>query len=148
MRSRADFNHYKNYEQLPSDKYKFLDADELFVQKVPAQLENLLPFIGKLHIFLAEQRRIFLPGWFDIDHDENEDWHLLALVTDTEAQLENLTKTLRTWGNDLIEPARPLFIIGSSIERLRNQKEQKRMLYDWFQEDTVKILRPDASDGE
>ena len=148
MRSRADFNHYKNYEQLPSDKFKFLDADELFVKKVSGNPEDLLPFIGKLHIFLMEQRRIFLPGWFDIDHDENEDWHLLAFVTDTEKELENLTITLRKWGHDLIEPANPLFIIGSSIERLRNQKEQKRTIYDWFQEETIRIMRPDAPDGE
>ena len=146
LRSRADFNHYKNYQQLPSDKFKFLDSDQLFVKKVPAsgRLEDLLPFIGKLHIFLLEQRRIFLPGFFDIDHDENEDWHLLALVTDNEEQLENLTRTLRTWGNDLINPANPLYIIGTSIERLRNQREQKRTIYDWFDEETVRILRPDV----
>jgi hypothetical protein len=148
LRSRADFNHYKDYEQFESDKYKFLDSDQLFVQKVPDKIENILPFIGKLHIFLTEQRRIFLPGWFDIDHDENEDWHLLCFVTDTERQLENLTAVLQRWGHDLIDPVNPLFIIGSSIERLRNQKEQKRTIYDWFQEETVRILRPDAPDGE
>ena len=90
LRARADFNHYKNYPQLESDKYKFLDADRLFVQKVRGEPEELLPFIGKLHIFLTEQRRIFLPGWFDIDHDQNEDWILLALVTDTEPELESV----------------------------------------------------------
>ena len=150
LRSRADFNHYKNYEQLDSDKYKFLDADRLFVQKVwnPNNPEDLLPFIGKLHIFLTEQRRIFLPGWFDIDHDENEDWILLAFVTDTESQLDALTKTFRQWGHDLIDPANPLYSLGSSIERLRNQREQKRMLYDWFQEEAIRIMRPDAPDGE
>lgn len=148
LRSRADFNHYKNYEQLPSDKFKFLDADELFVKKFSGSPEELLPFIGKLHIFLMEQRRIFLPGWFDIDHDENEDWHLLAFVTDSEEQLENLTITLRKWGHDLIDPANPLFILGTSIERLRNQKEQKRNMYDWFQEEAVRIMRPDGEDGE
>ena len=148
LRSRADFNHYKNYEQLPSDKFKFLDADELFVKKATGNPQELPPFIGKLHIFLMEQRRIFLPGWFDIDHDENEDWHLLAFVTDTEEQLESLTFTLRKWGHDLIDPANPLFILGTSIERLRNQKEQKRTLYDWFQEETVRIMRPDGEDGE
>ena len=148
LRSRADFNHYKDYEQLPSDKFKFLDADRLFVKKVNCSHEELLPFIGKLHIFMTEQRRIFLPGWFDIDHDENEDWNLLAFITDTESELESLTSTLRKWGHDLIDPVNPLFIIGSSIERLRNQKEQKRTIYDWFQEETIRILRPDAPDGE
>lgn len=148
LRARADFNHYKDYPQLESDRYRFLDADRLFVQKVRGQPEELLPFIGKLHIFLTEQRRIFLPGWFDIDHDENEDWILLALVTDSESQLDSLTKTLRSWGHELIDPVNPLFILGTSIERLRAQPEQKRTIYDWFQDETVRIMRPDAPDGE
>lgn len=148
LRGRADFNHYKDYEQLSSDKFRFLDADRLFVKKVNCSHEKLLPFIGKLHIFMTEQRRIFLPGWFDIDHDENEDWNLLAFITDTESELESLTSDLQKWGHDLIDPANPLFIIGSSIERLRSQKEQKRTIYDWFQEETIRILRPDAPDGE
>ena len=148
LRSRADFNHYKNYEQMPSDKFRFLDSDQLFVQKVPENMEDLLPFIGKFHIFLLEQRRIFLPGWFDIDHDENEDWHLLAFVTDTESQLEKLVKTLQAWGHDLIDPVEPLYILGTSIERLKAQKEQKRTIYDWFQEETIRIMRPDGEDGE
>ena len=150
MRSRADFNHYKNYPQLESDKYKFLDSDQLFAHKVfnPESPEELLPFIGKLHILLTLQRRIYLPGWFDIDHDENEDWHLLAFVTDSESELETLTRTLRSFGHDLINPVNPLFIIGTSIERLRNQAEQKRTIYDFFAEETVKILRPDVSDED
>ena len=151
LRARADFNHYKNYPQFESDKYKFLDADRLFVQKVRGEPEGLLPFIGRLHIFLTEQRRIFLPGWFDIDHDQNEDWILLALVTDTEPELESLTKTLRSWGHELIDPVNPLYILGTSIERLRGQREQsrqKRTIYDWFQEEAVRIIRPDAPDGE
>ena len=145
MRSRADFNHYKNYPQFESDKYKFLDSDQLFAHKVfcPSSPEELLPFIGKLHILLTLQRRIYLPGWFDIDHDENEDWHLLAFVTDSESELETLTRTLRSFGHELINPVNPLFIIGTSIERLRNQSQQKRTIYDWFDEDTVRILRPD-----
>ncbi len=143
LRSRADFNHYKNYPQFESDKYKFLDSDQLFAQRVPEDYEEVLPFIGKVHIVLENQRRIFLPGWFDIDHDENEDWHLIAFVAKNESQLEDFTETLRRWGHDLINPANPLFIIGTSIERLKNQKEQKRTIYDWFDEETVRILRPD-----
>ena len=148
LRSRYDFNHYKGLEPLPSDRFRFLNADRLFAQKVRGRTEDLLPLIGRLHVFLMEQRRIYVPGWFDIDREEQENWVLLALVTDTEAQLTSLTATLRAWGHDLIDPANPLYIIGTSIERLRAQREQKRTLYDWFQEETVRILRPDAPDGE
>lgn len=148
LRSRYDFDHYKGFEGMESDRFKFLDADILFAHKVDGRPEDLLPLIGKLHIFLMEQRRIFVPGWFDIDHEEQEDWVLLALVTDAERELEELTARLRRWGHDLIDPANPLYIIGTSIERMRGQKEQKRTLYDWFQEETVRIIRPDAPDGE
>ena len=147
LRSRYDFNHYKELAPLPSDRFRFLNADRLFAQKVQGRAEDLLPLIGRLHVFLMEQRRIYVPGWFDLDREEQEDWVLLALATDTEAQLTSLTATLRAWGRDLIEPANPLYIVGTSIERLRAQREQKRTLYDWFQEETVRILRPDAPDG-
>lgn len=148
LRSRYDFNHYKDLDPLPSDRFRFLNADRLFAQKVRGRAEDLLPLIGRLHVFLMEQRRIYVPGWFDIDREEQEDWVLLALATDTEAQLASLTTTLRAWGHDLIDPANPLYVVGTSIERLRAQREQKRTLYDWFQEETIRILRPDAPDGE
>ena len=31
---------------------------------------------------------------------------------------------------------------------MRSQREPQRMFYDWFQEETVRILRPDAPDEE
>ena len=148
LRSRADFDHYRKFEQIESDRFRFVDVDPLFARRVTGRPEDLLPFIGKLHVFLMGQRRIYLPGWFDFDHSDQEDWTMLCLVTDTEAELDELTATLRRWGHDLIAPANPLYLIGTSIERMRNQKEQKRTIYDWFQEETVRILRPDASDGE
>ena len=149
LRSRADFNHYRKFKPIEGDRFKFVDVDPLFVQKVPAgEPEMLLPLIGKFHIFLMGQRRVYLPGWFDFDHSDQEDWTMLCFVTDTEAQLDGLTVTIRRWGHDLIDPANPLYLIGTSIERMRNQKEQKRIIYDWFQEETVRILRPDAPDGE
>ncbi|MCR4819116.1 MAG: hypothetical protein K5841_09200 [Fretibacterium sp.] len=148
LRSRADFNHYRKFDPVEGDVFKIVDVDPLFVQRVPGRPEELLPFIGKFHIFLMEQRRVYIPGWFDFDHSDQEDWTMLCLVTDTEAQLDSLTSVIRRWGHDLIDPANPLYLIGTSIERMRNQKEQKRTIYDWFQEETVRILRPDAPDGE
>ena len=148
LRSRADFNHYRKFKPVEGDLFRFVDVDPLFVQKAAGRPEDLLPFIGKFHIFLMGQRRVYIPGWFDFDHSDQEDWTMLCLVTDTETELEQLTATLRHWGRDLIEPARPLYLLGTSIERMRGQKEQKRTIYDWFQDEAVRILRPDAPDGE
>ena len=148
LRHRHDFNHYKDYAPLPTDVFRFRNASLLMAQKVSGPCTDLLPFLGKVHLFFMAQRRVYAPGWFDMDCEDQETWKLLTLVTDTEAQQDDLTATLRAWGHDLIEPARPMFILGTSIERLRNQKEPQRMFYDWFQEETVRILRPDVPDEE
>ncbi|MDY4033228.1 MAG: hypothetical protein SOY64_09280 [Pyramidobacter sp.] len=148
LRHRHDFNHYRRYEPLPTDVFRFVDAGLIMARKVAGRPEELLPFLGKVHVFFMEQRRAYIPGWFDMDHDEQEPWKLLTLVTDGEAQLEWLTSVLRGWGKALIEPAAPMFILGTSIERMRAQREPARMFYDWFQEHTVRILRPDVDDQE
>ena len=80
-----------------------------------------------------------------MDSEEQEPMKLLTLVTDTDSELKTLTENLRAFGNELVDPARPMYIIGKSIEHLRTQ-ETKRMFYDWFAEETVKILRPDIQD--
>lgn len=147
LRSHADFEHYRFFEPMASDRFGFYNVDLMFAVKCGDDPRELLPLIGRLHVFLMEQRRVYVPGWYDLDADEQEDWTLLALVTDTETQLADLAATLRRWGRDLIEPCRPFYILGTSIERLRAQKEPKDTLYDWFQEETVRILRPEEDDG-
>ena len=148
LRSRADFDHYRKFEPMESDRFSFVDVDPLFVRRATGRPEDLLPFIGKLHAFLMGQRRVHIPGWFDFDRSDQESWTMLCLVTDGEAQLAELTATLRRWGPDLIEPARPLWLLGTSIERMRAQEGPRRTIYDWFQDETVRILRPDVADEE
>ena len=151
LRHRHDFEHYRRHAPLPSDIFRFCDASLIMAHKVRGHVplgEELLPFIGRVHAFFMGQRRAYAPGRFDMDHEDQETWKLLTLVTDGEAQLRELTMTLRRWGDGLIEPARPMFLIGTSIERMRAQTGPKEMFYDWFQEETVRILRPDAADEE
>lgn len=147
LRSHADFEHYRSFPPLRSDRFGFYNVDVMFALRCGEDPHELLPVIGALHIFLMEQRRVYVPGWYDLDVDEQEDWTLLTLVTDSEAQLSDLTATLRDWGKALIEAACPLYLLGTSIERLRMQKEPKDTIYDWFQEETVRILRPEEDDG-
>ncbi|MGI6075302.1 MAG: hypothetical protein ACOYD9_02930 [Pyramidobacter sp.] len=148
LRSRADFNHYKNFKEPETDRFHFYNTDPLFAVRCPDDLDDVLPLLGKLHVFLMAQRRVYLPGRFDLDAEDQECWTLLCLVTPTEEALKRTAGQLRRWGKALIDPACPLFIIGTSIERLRAQKEPKDTIYDWFQEETVRILRPDVDDSE
>lgn len=144
LRSRYDFAYYQQFKPLPDDIFHFCNTDLLYVFKCPKDLMDLLPLIGKLHIFTLLQRRIYVPGYYDIDMQEQEEWTMMCIVTDSEDELTTANDTLRSWGRDLIDPCCPMFIVGTSIERLRAQKAIKDTIYDWFAEETVHILRPDA----
>lgn len=146
IRHRHDFQHYRQMKVPEGDVFSFVNSSLIFAHKVRESAEELLPFIGKVHVFFAGQRRVYLPGWFDMDSEDQETLKILTLVTDTDSQLDELAHTLKSWGNDLIEPARPLFLVGTSIEHLRGISEPKSLFYDWFAEETVKILRPDVED--
>lgn len=148
IRHHHDFMHYKGFPAMESDKYGFLNAAPIMFRIVrrDEKPEDLLPFIGRVHLFFLGQRHVYLPGFFDMDSEDQEMWKVLTFVTETEEQLMSLTDALRGFGRDLIEPAIPLFIVGTSIERLRAQKEQKTIMYDWFGEETVKIMRPIEDD--
>ncbi|MBR4195868.1 MAG: hypothetical protein IKQ95_04055 [Synergistaceae bacterium] len=145
LRHHHDFEHYRQMPAPEEDIFRFVNASLIFAHKVREKPQELLPLIGKIHILFTLQRRIYIPGWFDMDSEEQEPMKLLTLVTDTDTELDALTQTLRSYGKDLVDLARPMYIIGTSVEHLRTQ-EVKPMFYDWFAEETVKILRPDIQD--
>ena len=145
LRHHHDFEHYRQLYTPEGDIFGFVNASLIFAHKVCESPQELLPLIGKIHLLFTLQRRIYIPGWFDMDSEEQEPMKLLTLVTDSDSELKTLTENLRAFGNELVDPARPMYIIGTSIEHLRTQ-ETKRMFYDWFAEETVKILRPDIQD--
>lgn len=145
LRHHHDFEHYRQLFTPEGDIFGFVNASLIFAHKVRSKPQDLLPLIGKIHILFTLQRRIYIPGWFDMDSEEQEPMKLLTLVTDTDSELDSLTQALRSYGKDLVDPARPMYIIGTSVEHLRTQ-EVKTMFYDWFAEETVKILRPDIQD--
>ena len=147
LRHHHDFAHYRQLPTPEGDIFGFVNAGIIFARKFRGKPEELLPFIGRIRVFFTMQRRIYIPGWFDMDSEEQEPGKMVTFITDTDDELRELTRTLRRWGLSLIEPACPIYIMGTSIEHLRNQ-ETKSMIYDWFAEETVKILRPDFQDEE
>ena len=143
LRSRYDFELYRKSPQETTDVFKLKDADRLFFHRFSTP-ENALDVIGKLHLFLLANKRAYIPGYADIDSQQQENWTMLVIVTDTEKELERADHILGRQGKALIDPARPLFIIGTSIERLRIQPRPEYTVYDWFQNRTLHIARPDV----
>jgi hypothetical protein len=144
LRSRYDFELYRKQPVYPSDKFRLKDADRLFFYRATDDMDDFYETLGKLHLFLLAQRRVYIPGYADIDSHEQENWTMMVLTADTEGELESVSRKLISQGKALIEPANPLFIIGTSIERLKKQEKPEATVYDWFCDRTVHITRPDV----
>ena len=120
------------------------DADRLFFFHVTEEsIEDFYINLGKLHIFLLGQKRVYIPGYADIDSHDQENWTMAVAVADTESSLEKIASIISAQGKATIDPMPPLFIIGTSIERLREQEKPEDTVYDWFCDRTIHIARPD-----
>lgn len=146
LRGRYDFEAYRTQERLPEDIFNIKDADRFFFLRTSDKSpEDIYDAIGKLHLFMLNQRRVYVPGYADDDSMDQENWTMLVLAADTEEELEAVRERYSADGQALIEPAMPMYIIGTSIERLRRMREPKANYYDWFGEDTVYIVRADET---
>lgn len=145
LRSRYDFDLYRKQDQMREDIFRLKDTDRLFfIRTSDKNPEDIYDAIGRLHLFLLAQRRVYIPGYADIDSQDQENWTMAVLVADTERELEEINSRYTEDGRNLIDPAMPMFIIGTSIERLRRMRGPKATVYDWFCEDSVHIVRADA----
>lgn len=145
LRSRYDFELYRKEAHLPDDLYYMKDADRLFFLRATGDnYDEIYDAIGKLHLFLLGQRRVYIPGYADIDSQQQENWTMIVMAADNERELEGVYERLSHDGRNLIDPANPLFIVGTSIERLRLQPKPEYTVYDWFCDRSVHIVRPDV----
>ena len=145
LRSRYDFELYRKEAHLPDDLYYMKDADRLFFLRATGDnYDEIYDAIGKLHLFLLGQRRVYIPGYADIDSQQQENWTMIVMAADNERELEGVYERLSHDGRNLIDPANPLFIVGTSIERLRLQPKPEYTVYDWFCDCSVHIVRPDV----
>ena len=143
LRSRYDFELYRKVPDYPSDKYKMKDVDRFFFSRVSEDsLEDYYRTLGLLQIFWLAQKRVYIPGYVDIDSKEQEALTMSILVTDSEAELERISRRLERNRKDLLTSVCSMFVIGTSIERLR-KSEHYDTVYDWFCDATVHIARPD-----
>lgn len=144
LRGRYDFEAYRTQERLPDDIFHIKDSDRFFFLRTSDKTpEEIYDAIGALHLFMLDQRRVYVPGYADNDSMDQENWTMLVLAADTEAELEEVRARYAADGQNLIRPAMPMYIIGTSLERLRLMHEPKANYYDWFGEDTVHIVRAD-----
>ena len=132
---------------LPEDIFYMNNADRLFFLRTAGKShEEIYDAIGRLHLFLLGQRHVYLPGYMDSGSCGQENRTMLVLTADSEEELASLRKRCLSDGENLVEPAGPLFIAGTSVERLRKQEMPEDTVYDWFCERSVDLVRCRASD--
>ncbi|WP_024822962.1 hypothetical protein [Aminobacterium mobile] len=133
---RYDFAYYMNFSKHPNDPLGLVNSDKFFFFRAQPPFSKQLPFflesIGKIHLFLLNQRHMYIPGYVDLDSADQDSLNWLVWVVETEEDVFALLRLLVPMGQILIEPAKPMDIWVLSIEELRKVKEKHETIYDLF----------------
>ena len=145
LRYRYDFQHYRENTYDTDDIFRIKNSNRFFFIRTSDKApEEIYDIIGRLHLFLLAQRRVYIPGYAMMDSELQENQTMVVLAADTEEELAAVKARYARDGKNLISPIMPLFIIGTSIERLRAQREPQPAAYDWFCLETEHIVRADV----
>ena len=123
-KSRYDFQAYAKFPPLPADPCGLFNADHFLFSfmpaPVPGNLTQYLEKIGEFQMFLTMLRRLYLPGYVDLDalDQDGVNWLLFAFSDDGDA--ERCAKLLSPISEALPGTASPLELWSVSLEGLRN----------------------------
>lgn len=134
--SRYDFAYYMQFPKHPNDILGLVNADRFFFFRASPPFEDhikdYIETIGKVHLFLMNQRHICLPGYYDLDLADQDSLSWVIWVTETEEEALRLADCVKPFGQSLIEPARPMDIWIISAEKLKEIREKQETLFDLF----------------
>lgn len=134
--SRYDFAYYMQFPKHPNDTLGLVNADRFFFFKASTPFEDhikdYIETIGKVHLFLMNQRHICLPGYYDLDLADQDSLSWVIWVTETEEEALRLADCINPFGQSLIEPAKPMDIWIISTEKLKEIREKQETLFDLF----------------
>ena len=134
--SRYDFAYYMQFPKHHNDILGLVNADRFFFFKASTPFEDhikdYIETIGKVHLFLMNQRHICLPGYYDLDLADQDSLSWVIWVTETEEEALRLADCIKPFGQSLIEPAKPMDIWIISTEKLKEIREKQETLFDLF----------------
>jgi hypothetical protein len=146
-----DFEQYMHVPPHPNDELGFLNTDRLYCRLAPPSLtgrnlhrdemDAVCWDIGRLHLFLLWQRRVFLPWFFDRDTEEQDAINWWFWITDTEEEALVLQRSLMPLGEALSRPALPLDLWVLSLEALSTRTAREETFWDLFAETAHSIAR-------
>lgn len=139
-----DSLHFNDLPRQPNDRLRLFHSDRFYFRLLPSEtpdLETLCDDLGRFHLFLLTQRRVFLPWYFDRDTTGYDAVNWWFWVTETEDHLGKLKAVLEPLSDSLVKPAHPLRLFGISMEALRRVEGKREYHWDLFDEIAVPLSR-------
>lgn len=127
--SRYDFEHYTDFKGYPGDDIKLVNADRFFFS-FDRDMDMRLNTIGKYHLWLNELRRAAVPGYLDLDTQEQQSVNWLLFVTENETDAISGAEELKALGDELISPVNPMEIWTISLEALENYPPKQEVIWE------------------
>lgn len=119
-----DFQAYTPFGRMASDSIGLFNTDHFIFDAVTDERADDVSYymerIGKFHIFLEMLRRMWVPGYSDIDALDQSCVHWLIFSFESEAAAKGCAELLRPVAEDAVRPVLPAEIWSVSVEGLRD----------------------------
>lgn len=145
--SRYDYKYYAEFSGHPCDTFDLINTDRYaFVYDSACESEELQA-ISKFRRWVNFQRRSAVPGFWDIDTQEQDSVSQLIFVLENEDQARQAAANLSRFGGSLVEGAAPFEILTVSIEKMRKVKGKEETIWDLLPTVALPISQTNASEG-
>lgn len=124
-----DMVHYLDFSGHPNDIHKLINTDR-FCFVLTGNLENALETTGKYQRWLYELRHVAIPGYLDVDTQQQDSANWLVLVTETEDQALKLAREMAVFGEDLTRPGAPMELWALSLEALNAAQPGRDVIWE------------------
>lgn len=124
-----DMAHYLGFPGHPNDPLKLVNTDR-FCFVLNENPESCLDVLAKYHLWLHEMRHVAMPGYLDIDAQQQDSANWLVFVAQGEKEAIDLARSLARFGEALLRPAMPMELWTLSIENLEAAPAKKDVIWE------------------
>lgn len=143
---RYDYRYYEDFKGHPNDPMRLINTDRFAFIFDDGGDENLRK-IGEFRRWLSLMRRAALPGFFDIDTQEQDSVSQIFFVTEEEGGAACCAEALIPFGASLTEGAEPFEIWTLSFEALAAVEEKRELVWELLPDIARPVRRMAAGRG-
>ena len=140
-----DFEHYRDFQGHPGDEMRFINSDRFLFSAAP-DLGARLDDVGRFQRWLLELRCLRMPGYLDVDTQEQSSVTWLIVLTEGQDEAQTAQSELKGLGASLVEPV-PMGVWTLSLEALRAHPSRCEVVWDVLPQAGLPV-RPAKDDGE